>query len=496
MSHKHYKIQPAEMAQLSLEALEFWLDFDDMAFVWGYSQQVLAQVCAAHPHLAPVFAEKLAAMAAACVRDGVEYQRPGIGGLLEDKDWLNQLSAVAAKATAKPEATRAIAAHKEGFAPAAPAALLGLGEESTAARAKAPAGAEMPAVFLPALNIGQFMLPTMIARSSLFGAEGPRGAVRQAYTGARPRIIQHFSGMRTGQTTITYTGDELWTSDEEVWTTLLAEAVTTPLGEDVSMRIIDLLTSMPGRGVDGTGPRLRVRAAGARLKAATLKIVTSDPAAIAMMKACLPNNPAVRDAEKKNFLELTVSLLEQFTASTDVITFRIGRELRALFGDKMHTWYDREAYYALPAKGLSRRLFLLYNSHYSCHPMTQAELTEFLGIKSKTARNVRAELVAGHEDLTAQGFDQGHIYRVPTQEERPGCTTPCFVVKRPKRPTKLLPVFAHAVEVAQAPVAAPKFKAVKVASAPRDFEDFDENDEPPVLDVIDYADDYEDSYAY
>jgi hypothetical protein len=493
MTLKHYTIQPTDMAKLSVLELEFFLDFDDLRFIFGYSTDVFAQVCGAHPHLAPVFAEKLTALAATCNRDVRLFARPDGDALVNDFDFLTGLAAVAIRAS---KGTRAISAHKEGFVPPSLANVLGLGAESNASRTQTPTGAALPPVFLPALNIGQFMLPNIIARCGLFGADGPRGSVRQSFSSASPRVIQHLSGVRAGQTTITFTGEELWTSDEEVWTTLLENAVTTPLGEEVSVRIIDLLHAMPGRGVDGTSPRRRVRSAGARLKAATLKIVTSDPAAIATMKACLPNNPAVRDAEKKNFLELNVSLLEQFIASTDIITFRVSRELRALFGDKLHTWYNRDDYYSLPAEGLSRRLFLLYNSHFSCMPLTQAELTEYLGIKAKTVRNVRANLVAGHAELTKRGFDQGHIYRVPRAEERVSCTTACFVVKRPQRQSKVVAV-AEPPAPALAPlVPAEPFRATKSALAALDFEDFDANDEPPVLDVIDYSSDYEDCYTY
>ena len=489
--HKKYKIQPAEMALLSIDTIEFYLDFDDMRFIWGYSQQLLKSVCEATPHLAPLFAEKLSAMAAAIKsRDDCEFLRPGSGAYFMDKHWLALLAEIAAKVAAKsvqttapvaatveaPVFRRAAAADKAGFVLPTADDVLGKGAEAMAQLS----AQKLTDLYLPSLNIGQFMVPTMLARSGLFAPDGARGARHQAFTTAAPRILSHLSGVRAGQTTIHFVGEELWTSDEEVWTSLLAEAVTTPLGVDVSMRMLDLLNMMPGRGVDGTSPRQRVRSAGTRLMGATLKITTSDPATIATVKACLPNNTAVRDAEKKGFLELNVKLLEQFASSTDVITFRIGRELRALFGDKLHTWYDREAYYSLPAKGLSRRLFMLYNSHYECMPLTQAELTEFLGIKAKTARNVRIELEAAHTELSKRGMDLGHTYRVPTKEERLGCSTPCFVVKRAKRISKV--------------VAAAAQPAVGQVAAAPDVED--EETPPPVLEVIDFANDYADAYEY
>lgn len=445
MPTKRYKIDPAKMGLLPYTTIEFWLDFDDMDFVWGYSEALFASLCEREPYLASLFSTRLKKMAAAIdYRADQDFSRPGCFVVFDDKTWLTKLAAVATQGAARfavpvptsiaspRELTREIAARNQVFIAPAPGGVQGPSRELTVLGSPA----KHPALYLPAVNIGQFMLPTVFARSGLFGADGPCGS-RKSYTSQSPRVIQHFSGVRAGQTTFSYTGDELWTSDEEVWTTLLAEAVTTPLGEDVSMRILDLLHAMPGRGVDGTSPRKRVRAAGVRLATASLTITTSDPAAISMIKHCLPDNPAVRDAEKKNFLVFTVKLLEQFTASTNMITFRVSRELRALFGDKLHTWYDREAYYALPAEGLSRRLFLLYNSHYNCQPLTQAELSEYLGIKSKTARHVRAVLEEAHAEMQRQGLILGHAFRKPTDGERKNCTTACFVVDRPARPAKL-----------------------------------------------------------
>jgi hypothetical protein len=452
MQIKQYKIQPDRLSMLNVQTIEFFLDFDEMEFIWSYSEQLFTSTCEFNPYLASLFAPKLAEMAAALeCRTDQDFARPGSFVVYDDKSWLTKLAAIAAKKAARlvvpasvaiaaaKELTREIAVYPHDFTPPAAAEVLGTGEESTAQR-----NAEKPAaLYLPALNLGQFMMPTVFARSGLFGADGPRGS-RKVFTGAAPRIIRHFSGVRAGQTTFSYTGDELWTSDEEVWTTLLAEAVTAPLGQDVSMRVLDLLRSMPGRGVDGTNPRQRVIRAGVRLNNASLTITTSDPVAIAMIKQCLPKNPAVRDADKKNFLVFTVSLLEQFTASTDIITFRVGRELRALFGDKLHTWYDREAYYSLPSTGLSRRLFMLYNSHFNCHPLTQAELVEFLGIKSKTTSHVRKSLEEAHVELTNRGFDLGHEFRRPAAAERKNCNTPCFVVTRPERVAKVVVVEAEA----------------------------------------------------
>lgn len=451
MPTKRYKIDPGQMGLLPYTTIEFWLDFEDMDFVWGYSEALFTSLCEREPYLASLFATRLTEMAAAIdYHTDRDFSRPGCFVVFDDKTWLTKLAAIATEGAARlavpaltsvaspKELTREIAANKRGFTAPVSAEQLSARGETTGQRNSE----KSVALYLPALNLGQFMVPTVFARSSLFGADGPRGS-RKAFTSAAPRVIQHFSGVRAGQTTFSYTGDELWTSDEEVWTSLLAQAVTTPLGNDVSMRVLDLLHTMPGRGVDGTGPRQRVRSAGLRLSNASLTITTSDPAAIAMIKQCLPSNPAVRDADKKNFLVFTVKLLEQFTASTDIITFRVSREMRALFGDRLHTWYDREAYYALPAEGLSRRLFLLYNSHFSCQPLTQAELTEYLGIKSKTARHVRAVLEDAHAEMERQGLIIGYAFRKPSEAERNNCSAAaCFVVDRPARPEKLSPVDA------------------------------------------------------
>lgn len=451
MQTKQYKIQPDKMALLDAETIEFWLEFDEMSFIWGYSEQLFTSVCAAHPQLAALFASKLAEMSAAVdSRTDDDFARPGSFAHHDDKRWLAKLSTIAAKAApvaavvaAAPELTREIAAHREGFTPAAPADLLGTGEAADASRDPA----KLLPLYLPAPELGQLMLPLFVARSGLFGAGGAKNGTRQVWTTSSPRIINHFSGMRSGSTTLTYTGEELWTGEQELWTNLLNSATTTALGEDVTVGFLDALRAMPDRG-DGNNSRDRVRKEGNRLKAGSLTIRTSDPVTIAMMQKCLPENKSLQEADKKKFVQLSFSLLESFTTSTDSITFRISREMRALFGSKLHTWYDVGTYYSLPAAGLSRRLYVLYASHYDCYPLTVAEHIEYLGIKAKTVRNVVGYLRDAHAELQVRRLIDGVEFRMPSATERKGCNVPAFIVKRPNREERVVHVEVPAEEAA------------------------------------------------
>jgi hypothetical protein len=445
MKHKQYRIAPEELALLNADAVDFYLEFDQ-DFVFGYSPVLLNSVCEAHPHLAPKFVAVLTEMAAGIDRrHDCEYARPGTYAVFDDKDWLANQAAVARRALLKGgigpapvthagavEQPRPIDPRSDGFAPGTEADLSGSREETMAQQEPS----QLVALFLPALNIGQFAHPTIFARSSIFGAGRARNSDRMSWSPSAGRVITRFSGMRQGQTTLAYTGEELWTGDQETWTSLLTFAATTALGEDVNVRILDVLHSMPGRGTTGSGSRARLRAEGARLKAATLKIRTTDRLVIESMQQCLPENKSVQEAHKRGFVELSFSLLEQFTASTDCITYRISRELRALFGANLYTWYDHGTYYSLPSKGLARRLYILYNSHYACYPLTVPELIEFLGISARTVRNVVGALREAHVALVAAGLVQNWMLRQPTAEERKNCVTPCFVVTHPARRDK------------------------------------------------------------
>jgi len=444
MAHKTYRIQPDQMALLPADTIDFMLDFDQ-DFVFGYSPTLLKSVCEAHPYLAPKFEAVLVEMAAAVDRRfDNEFERPGTYSLFDDKDWLTNQASVARKVVAAQpaapapapvaEQTRAIAAHSENFAPSADDDLIGTGQETVAQQDAAKA----VDVFLPALDIGQFFQPTLFARSGLFGAAGARNSDRRNWPSSSPRVITHFSGQRKGTTSITFTGEELWTGEQELWTSLLSFGATTALGKNVTVRWMDVLHSMPGRGVGGSGPRDRVRSEGNRLKAAALVIRSTDPLVIKAMRQCLPGNRSVQEADKKGFVELSFSLLESFASSSDSITFRISTELRALFGSNLYTWYDREAYYALPTKGLSRRLFLLENSHVDCYPLTVAELTEYLGIAAETPRNVKGYLEKAYEQLRVHGHILACEFRKPTEAERRGSNTACFVITRKPRASKVV----------------------------------------------------------
>jgi len=418
------------MGALNEATIDFYLDVHP-EFIFGFSPELLGTVCRKYPKLTSLFETKLVELSAALdPYDVTEYERPGTFSMFDDADWLRHLSKILTKYKVKVPRTT-LAAH--GFESASEEEFVGIGEDATLQQE----ASKLAPVYLPALDVGQFMQPTLFARGGLFRAPGARNVARQSWPASRPRVISHFSGLQRGRTTLTYIGEELWTGDQELWVSLLRFGATTALGQDVTVRFLDVLHSMPGRGTTGSSPRERVRSEGNRLKHAGLTLRSSDPAVIRMLQKCLPENNTLRDASNKNFIQMPVSLLEAFTTSTDSITFRISRELCALFGSNLYTWYDLDTYYSLPAKGLSRRLYLLYNSHYDCYPLTLLELTEYLGVRATVTRNVKANLEEAHEQLIRIGQAVKFEYRNPTLEERASCTAPCFVVTRPARSVKV-----------------------------------------------------------
>jgi hypothetical protein len=472
MKYKAYKIQPENMAALAPMTVEFYLEFDE-DFVFGYTPVTLAAVCRQSQTMARQLAEKLAAMSAAVVvRNDSEWSRPGLHVLLDDRDWLAKMTKVAAAYAAdEPVAIGAtgttvallapivqlttvspptiakvrdvLAAHTEGLRPEPSKSLMVTGDETAASQPASEQKKEVP-LYLPSPNIGQFLLPNMFARSRLFHAGGARNSTRQVWSTDKPLVIQRLSGMRGGETRLTYSGGELRMGDQELWTMLLNVAAGSALGEDVTERFVTVLKSMPGRGVGGNG-RDRMRSEGNRLAGGNLKIRTTDQHVIQLMKQSLPKNKSIQGTEKNHFVELTFPMLESFSSNTESITFRISRELRVLFGPQVSSWYDLEKYYALPQAGLSRRLYILYNSHYDCWPLKLTEFQEYLGVLAKTARNIKLELDAAHAELKLRDIIVCWEYRKPTDEERKHCDALCYVVQRPNRELKTIELAAEEV---------------------------------------------------
>ena len=465
MKYKAYKIQPEDMSSLAPLTVDFYLAFDE-DFVFGYTPVTLTAVCRQSQTMARQLAEKLAAMSAAVVvRNDSEWSRPGLHVLLDDRDWLAKMAKIAAGFVAdEPVAISAtgttvallapiaplttaspptitkvrdvLAVHTEGFQPE-PSKSLVVSDDETAASQPASEQKKEVQLYLPCPNIGQFLLPNMFARSRLFHAGGARNSTRQVWSTDKPLVIQRLSGMGGGETRLTYSGGELRMGDQELWAMLLNVAAGSALGEDVTERFVTVLKSMPGRGIGGNG-RKRLRSEGNRLAGSTLKIRTTDQHVIQLMKQSLPKNKSIQGTEKNDFVELTFPMLETFSSNTESITFRISRELRALFGPEMSSWYDLEKYYALPQAGLSRRLYILYNSHYDCWPLKLMEFQEYFGILAKTVRNIKLELDAAHAELEIRDIIVWWKYRKPTDKERKQCDALCYVVQRPNRELKTI----------------------------------------------------------
>jgi hypothetical protein len=436
MQHKQYKIKPEDMAALSLADVEFYLDLET-DFVFCYSFATLNAVCERSPALAGKFAIVLSEMAAAVdVRYDKEYLRPNCGALFDDKEYLTRLSIVARGHALCTDATTVRA---EGFVPEIRETKIATGSGATVTN---PADAPVP-LYLPAADIGRFLQPTMLARCGLFRSGGSSKSVRESWTTSRPLVLNHFSGLKGGSTSVFYAGEELRSGDQEAWALLLNRATATALGEEVTVSLNIALGSVPGRGL-GSNSRLWLRGAGQRLNNASLTIRTTDVNVIALMKKCFPKDKTLQDADKDKFVEISFNLLGSFTASNSSITYSLNRKLRAMFGDKISTWYDTETYYSLPKKGLSRRLYILYQSHYNCWPLTQAELVEYLGITAVKERSIRAELEKAHEELKVIEFLTVWELRKPTSNERLTDKL-CFVVTRPNRNNKTVDSL-HTVE--------------------------------------------------
>jgi hypothetical protein len=419
MSVKAYVVAPEKIANLSRVTHEFYLDFEP-EYVFGFSPESLENVCRSHSGFAAKFVEVVEGMLPYYCCDMTKRPRPGTTDLHSDFDWLRYLTMCA-----------------KSFLP----------------------------VFLPEPKVGQMLFPILFARLPIF-RNGSNPDTREVYTANAPLVLTHTQSKR-GTTTITFVGEELRQREREVYARLLNEVARSkkPLSEDQTRKFREVLQSMPGRGVGGDS-RKTFRAEAMRLKGTTLTIRTTDPVMIEVLMHCLPKNESVKqahvaaqkgkDALKKAqevgkglqaaqraleavFIEISFSLLDSFTHTSEGFTFRLSREARGLFGEKLSFGYDEETYYTLPKRGYARQLYVFYSSHYNCWPLTTAELRDKLGSDVQSISNFKGEMDKAHAALEALDIIPPHEYRRPTKNvDGRDCQEKCYIVRRPGRSIKTL----------------------------------------------------------
>ena len=74
-----------------------------------------------------------------------------------------------------------------------------------------------------------------------------------------------------------------------------------------------------------------------------------------------------------------------------IVSLHISKQVRALFGTGLSSWFKEDAYYSLRSS-TARRLFLLYGRHANPWPFTRIELQEYLGSKSGTSGDFKKTL--------------------------------------------------------------------------------------------------------
>lgn len=204
---------------------------------------------------------------------------------------------------------------------------------------------------------------------------------RKRWESNRPLVVTKISGIETGTTTIQYVGEELHVGDIETWATAIQFGAKSPLESRVPLVESDMLKALH-RG-DG-GPYYKtLREQLRRLQDAKLILLTTHRSTIAAVAAMMPEDGGVQDALASGRLEIVIPLLGGSSNGSKegrrgTIHVTIPKDVRALFGKGLSSWFKADGYYKLRSP-TARRLFLLYGRHKDPWPFTKDELREYLG---------------------------------------------------------------------------------------------------------------------
>ena len=459
---KTYVAAPETLSELNEATHEFYLDLEP-EYVLGFSRKSLNAVCHSYPSFSAKFIDVALALRSSYKNDMTEYCRPGIGGLFTDYDWLSDLITWAtpfignASLLAPAQVSPHFANHVSPNSQVCEAAALGTPNPMAGARDGHEPDLQL---FFPEPNVGQMLFPILFARLPLF-RNGSNPDTRETYSQKAPLLLTHTLNKR-GVTTVMFIGEEMRQGEREVFARLLNEAARAKnsLSEDFTLKLVSVLHSMPGRGQGGHS-RKAFRNECKRLTGAMLTLRTTDPVMVEALSRCLPKNESVKNAHvladkakamlveaqktgkgmgeaqqalESVFVEISFSMLSMFTESPSTITYRLSREIRGLFGARLSFGYDEATYYSLPRRGYSRQLYVYYNSHYDCWPMTVAELNDRLGSDMESTSNFKREMDCAHEALELYGVILGFEYRQPAMNgDCRSCQHRCYIVRRAHR---------------------------------------------------------------
>jgi hypothetical protein len=260
-----------------------------------------------------------------------------------------------------------------------------------------------PVFLLAKLYDGQLNISNLFTGSRLISIGL---AKRFNWPATQPLVVSKISSFKTGTTVVEYTGEELHVGDIETWATAIRFGAKTPLEDRVPLVEREMLKAM--RRGDGGMYYKVLREQITRLQGARLILKTTDMPTIQAIAIAMPEDKGVKEAIESGRLELVIPLLGGSSNGSEAnkpgtVYVTVPKEVRALFGKGLSSWFDDEKYYSL-RNPTARRLYLLYLRHVEPWSFTRDELREYLGATVKRDVDLHRTLMSAFRELVSQGI--------------------------------------------------------------------------------------------
>lgn len=439
MAAQIYFKTPEEIALMDFDDMELCFDLGEGDFVFGFSPSALRAACDKSAKIVYLLANHLTARHCAPDVDTINrYERPGFARPLSDHEWFGKMRQIAQMhladeiflfdfdevgyaearaaedarlaekamrrkvkedAAVKSQAARGISDEKSKTAPTD----VGIQEGNSGPKSEEVEIAGKPLLIQEKLYNGQLNISNLITGSCLVSIGSDS---RQTWTAKNPLVVSKISGIEAGTTTVEYIGEELHVGDIETWATAIRFGAKFALETTVTLSERELLKAM--RRSDGGMYYRTLREQISRLQNGKITITTTHVPTIKAMAAAMPEDEAAQDAIKSGQLKIVISLLGDSASSATekkpgVLSVHISKQVRALFGAGLSSWFKEDVYYSLRSR-TSRRLFLLYGRHANPWPFTRDELKEYLGSTSGSSGDFKKTLDRAFAEMLKKGI--------------------------------------------------------------------------------------------
>jgi hypothetical protein len=208
-------------------------------------------------------------------------------------------------------------------------------------------------------------VPNVIVRSALFSAGKPT-TVRKSF---RDRELP----AAIGTTSISYTGQQLYQHELDVWLEVVHRCRLRPAGTETDFHVHGFLKSL--RRATGNKDHKQLHATLGLLHATSIKVVVE------------------RD-ERGRSVGYRGHLIDKFRFNDQLLRWEVGihPDIAELFAPKEHTWLHIDARLELGKNYLAKWCHGYFSSHRKPHPVGVARLRELSGSATSRLRRFREAL--------------------------------------------------------------------------------------------------------